>query len=47
LNPEGGLWANFGEGEKKVQRGEREVNCGGEGEREKEKEKDGEELRFP
>lgn len=39
MNPEGGLWANVGEGEKKVHCGEREVNLGGEGEREKEREK--------
>lgn len=32
LNPEQGLWVDRGEGEKKVQCWEREVNCGeGEG----------------
>lgn len=41
LNPERGLWVDRGEGEKKVQCWEREVNCGGrEGNRRKRKEEE-------
>lgn len=48
LNPERGLWVDRGEGEKKVQCWEREVNCGeGEGNRRKRKEGRREELEIP
>lgn len=48
LNPERGLWVDRGEGEKKVQCWEREVNCGGrEGNGRKRKEGRREELEIP